>query len=110
MRSADADVDDSFAGRATARREGSASPDGHALKSREAPERLSSRQSRSSAFDRLGGTGRREVDRPRESSLSYDARQKGTYHDRPLNVVRKPHHKPEAGSGVDPNDRWQSDQ
>lgn len=108
MRSADADADDSFAGRATARREGNASPDGHALKSREAPERLSSRQSRSSAFDRLGGTGRREVDRHRESSLSYDARQRGAYHDRAPNVMRKAHHK--AAPGIDPNDRWQSDQ
>lgn len=111
MRSADAEVDGSGAGRATARREEDAPPGVHAQKTREAPEQLSSRDpSRSSAFDRLGQTGRREVVRRRERSLSYDTSQRNTHHDSTSHAMRKPHHRAKAAPGVDPNDRWQSDQ
>lgn len=111
MRSADAEVDGSFGNRATARREEDASPDIPAQNSREAFGHISSRhQSRSSAWSRLGEQGRRGVARHRESSSLNDSFRRGPHHDRAPQAVRKTSHRPEAAPGVDPNDRWQSDQ
>ncbi|KAK9842917.1 hypothetical protein WJX74_004388 [Apatococcus lobatus] len=104
-------------GRAAVRDKHNASPDVDArLEHRE--EKPSSRsqkqQSRSSAFDRLGGKGRehqrRDTSRYRESSRSYDPSPRGFHHDKSAVLSRNKAQRQEAVAGVDPSDRWQNDQ